>query len=195
MIKSKSDYRRYLTADYQAMNLPKGIWRLIDRRYRFYKSLRKTEYYTNCRTDYLGKIIGKFYRLRHYYLCDKYNWTIPINVFGKGLQIPHSGTIVVSGHARIGDYCRIHVCTNIGWAPSHGTDGAPVLGDRVYIGPGVVVFGAIKIGNDTAIGANSVVNKSFDEGCCTIGGAPARIISSNTSRGYMPAIAYSENNN
>ena len=32
-------------------------------------------------------------------LCDKYNWTIPINVFGAGLTIVHTGTIVVSGSA------------------------------------------------------------------------------------------------
>lgn len=31
-------------------------------------------------------------------------WTIPINVFGKGLQLVHTGPIVVTGSAQIGDY-------------------------------------------------------------------------------------------
>ena len=87
--------------------------------------------------------------------------------------------------AKIGKNCRIHVCTNIGRAISHGEAGAPIIGDNVYIGPGVKMFGKIKIGHNTAIGANSVVNKSFEEGNCTIAGVPAKKISDNTSESYI----------
>ena len=38
------------------------------------------------------------------------------------------------------------------------------------------IFGKIVIGNNTVIAANSVVNKDFIEGNCTIGGVPAKII-------------------
>ena len=47
------------------------------------------------------------------------------------------------------------------------------------------MFGKIKIGDNTAIGANSVVNKSFEEGNCTIAGVPAKKISDNTSESYI----------
>ena len=161
------------------------VSRLTDRRFRFYKSLRKTEYYTNERKDFLGKIIGKLLRLRHKLLCDKYGWTIPINVFGSGLAIVHTGTIVVTGSAKVGKNCRIHVCTNIGRAPSKEGDGAPVMGDNIYIGPGAKIFGNIRIGDNTAIGANAVVNSSFPEGNCTIAGVPARKISDKTSLPYI----------
>lgn len=90
----------------------------------------------------------------------------------------------MSGKAKIGKNCRIHVCTNIGNAPSHGKDGTPTIGDNVYIGPGAKIFGPITIGDNVVIGANAVVNKSFPSDC-TIAGVPAKVISKNTSNGYI----------
>lgn len=184
---TERNWKKVYQADLEATGLSdvRLIKRLTDRRFRFYKSLRKTEYYTNCRHDPVGKIIGKVLRLRHSMLCDKYQWTIPINVFDEGLSIVHVGTIVVSGSAKIGKNCRIHVCTNIGRAPSKEGTGAPTLGDNIYIGPGAKLFGAIHIGDNTAIGANAVVNTSFPEGNCSIGGIPAKKISDKTSAPYM----------
>lgn len=130
-------------------------------------------------------ILAKIQLFRYRKLCDKYQWTIPINVFGKGLCIVHTGTIVVSEKAQIGENCRIHVCTNIGQAISHGESGAPVIGNNVYIGPGAKIFGPITIGDNTAIGANAVVNKSFSDGNYTIAGVPAKVITSNDSSKYI----------
>ncbi len=186
MIQSKSDYYEYYREDLRATGLSGGLKsRLIDRRYRFYKLLRKTEYYYNCRKDPLGKLTSKILGLRYHRLCDKYGWTIPINVFGKGLQLVHTGSIVVSGSAKVGDYARVHVGVNIGRAYAHGEDGAPIIGNRVYFGPGVKIFGPIIIGDGTCIGANAVVNSSFPEGNCTVGGVPAKKISDNSSERYI----------
>lgn len=184
---SKYDWRAIYQADLVASGLehPSIRTRLIDRRFKFYKSLRQTEYYTNCRTDFWGIIIGKILRLRHSLLCDKYQWSIPINVFGPGLALVHTGTIVVSGDAKIGQNCRIHACVNIGRAPSAEGAGAPTLGDNVYIAPGAKLYGQITIGNNTAIGANAVVNSSFPEGNCSLGGIPAKIISYKGSSPYI----------
>ena len=186
MIQSKSDYKNYLKQDLMQTGILNTKWynKLVDRRFKFYKSLRRTEYYYNCKKGVLGKILRKLLMIHHLRLCNKYGWTIPINVFGPGLTIVHTGTIVVSGKAKIGKNCRIHVCTNIGNAISHGEDGTPVIGDNVYIGPGAKIFGPINIGDNVAIGANSVVNKSFPDNC-TIAGVPARKISDNTSEKYI----------
>jgi serine acetyltransferase len=104
------------------------------------------------------------------------NFSIPPNAFGPGLSIAHYGTIVVNSNARIGANCRIHVCVNIGADARDGTK-APHIGDNCYIGPGAKIFGAIKIGNHVAIGANAVVNKSFVENNVSLGGIPAKVIS------------------
>jgi serine O-acetyltransferase len=191
MINNKKDYKEYYIQDLKSTGIFENRWNLVhrikDRRFKFYKSLRKAEYFTNCKNKGLNKFIAKLLRLKHSLLCDKYNWTIPINVFDKGLSIIHVGTIVVNGTAKIGQNCRIHVCVNIGNAIAKGKDGSPVIGDNVYIGPGAKIFGDIKIGDNVAIGANSVVNSSFESNC-TIAGVPARKISDKTSIQYINVI-------
>lgn len=187
MIQSKEDYKAFYLEDLRATGLSGAriLDKLKDKRFRFYKYLRKAEYYTNCRQDIVGKIYGKLIRYQYYRMCERYNWTIPINVFGRGIQIVHSGTIVVSGDAKIGNYARIHVGVNIGRAYAKGKAGAPIIGNRCYIGPGAKIFGPIVIGDDVAIGANAVVNESFLEGKCTIAGVPAKKISDNSSKRYI----------
>ncbi len=181
MIQNRNDYKEYFKEDLRATGLKKSLRVILfDRRYKFYKYLRLAEYYTNCKNGFFAKLI----RLKYKVLCDRYMWTIPINVFGKGLQLVHYGPIIVSGNSKIGDYARVHVGVNIGWAPSHGVDGTPVIGNYCYIGPGAKLFGPIVLGDNICIGANSVVNKSF-EGNCTIAGVPAKKISDNTSKAYI----------
>ena len=51
----------------------------------------------------------------------------------------------------------------------------------MYIGPGAKLYGKITIGNNVAIGANAVVNKSFGSNI-TIAGIPAKIISNNGAK-------------
>lgn len=114
--------------------------------------------------------------LYHYYKFKKLSYTLGFtiskNCFGPGLNIKHYGSVVVNPHTRIGKNCVIHSCVNIG-----KTNGkAPVIGDNVYIGPGVKMFGDIKIGSHVTIGANAVVNKSFDKDCITLVGVPAHIV-------------------
>ncbi len=186
MIESWKDYKEYYIEDLRSTGIiGRSIFhRLKDRRYRFYKSLRLTEYFVNCKPGCKG-VLSKFFTLRHTRLCNRYQWTIPPNVFERGLAIVHVGTIVVSAEARIGRNCRIHVCVNIGSAYARGLPGAPQIGDNVYIGPGAKIFGPIVIGPNTAIGANSVVNTSFNKGKCTIAGVPARKISDKTSAYYI----------
>ena len=51
-----------------------------------------------------------------------------------------------------------------------------LIGDNCFIGPGAKLFGKINIGDNVAIGANSVVNKNFPDNV-TIAGIPAKIVS------------------
>lgn len=190
MIKSKQDYKEYYKRDCKStgINNYPFLKRKFDIRFKYYKNLRKCEYYINCKKGIFNKTIKLLLLQKHRRLCIKTGWSIPPNVFGKGLAIVHIGTIVVSQKAKIGKNCRIHVCVNIGNAPSHGEDGTPIIGDNVYIGPGAKLFGPIEIGDNVAIGANSVVNKSFKEGNCTIAGVPAKKISEKTSYEYITNI-------
>jgi serine O-acetyltransferase len=182
MIKSRSDYGRYLEADRIALNQPNS-WRarLTDEIWRYQRALRRAEYLSNCRKNFLLRLWAK-YRLRK--IGVQLGFSIPLNTCGPGLSIAHIGTIVVNGGARIGPNCRMHVCVNIGTAAGESAS-APVIGANCYIGPGAKLFGPIVIGPNTVVGANAVVNKSFPAGGVTLGGIPARIISNKSSENLL----------
>ncbi|MBN2765661.1 MAG: serine acetyltransferase [Paludibacteraceae bacterium] len=143
---------------------------------RYLRRLRKIEYIYNTKhSNTLYKIFLTYLEFTNHRLSLKIGLTVPKNVFDEGLCIVHHGTIVVSNLARVGKNCRIHPSTCIG-----EYNGAPVIGNNVYIGPGAKIFGQIHIGNNVAIGANAVVNKDIPDNV-TIGGIPAKIISYKSS--------------
>ena len=141
---------------------------------RFERQLRKVEYFSNCKAGFCWRMLLLYNRIKLRRLQIKLGFTIPINVFGPGLSIAHYGTIVVSEHASIGCNCRIHAGVNIG--ASAGKDGAPIIGNNVYIGPGAILFGNITIADNISIGANATVNKSFTNPNVVIAGTPAKVV-------------------
>lgn len=183
MINSRGDYIYYLEADRISKSIP-GKPTLSERvKYRifpdyiweFQRTLRKLEYYKNCKKGVPSAITLLFIASRFRNLSHMLGFTIPANVFGPGLSIAHYGTIIVNPGARVGANCRLHASVNIGTQAGYGYK-APTIGSNCYIGPGAKIFGAIEIADNTAIAANAVVNKSFTEGNIAIGGIPARKI-------------------
>jgi serine O-acetyltransferase len=183
MIKSKEDYKFYLEADRIANSLPKNrslimmIKNILLPNYtwEFQKLLRKVEYYKNCKKDVISTIYRFLLIMKYHKFSMKLGFTIPANVLGPGLSIAHYGQIAINTGAKIGANCRLHVGVNIGTKAGYG-DKAPFIGDNCYIGPGAKIFGKIYIADGIAIGANAVVNKSFDEPNITIAGVPAKKI-------------------
>ena len=176
MILSKDDLKAYLEADKIALYRKKKKPGLVDFIWMFEISLRKYEYYTNCNKGLLWKPIRYYYKVKNFILGIICGYEIPINCIDKGLSLPHKGTIIISSGARIGENCRIHVGVNIGTAPGCGGV-APIIGDNVYIAPGVKMYGKIEIASGIMIGANAVVTKSFTEENICIAGVPAKKIS------------------
>lgn len=182
MIRSRRDYLHYLDADRLAlgrhrMRFTDRIVHLIapDYIWTFQRLLRRLEYHKNVKnTGWWNRLTYLYLKLQYRKLSVKLSFTIPENVFGPGLAIVHYGTIVVNEQARVGANCRIHVDTNIG--ASGGGDKAPQLGDNVYLAPGVKIVGDVRIASNTVIGANAVVNTSFEQENMLIAGVPARVI-------------------
>jgi len=185
MIQSKDDYKFYLEADKIALNIVNN-WNnfLFNDIWQFEKLLRRSEYFLNCKKSKIWRPYLFYLKYRLDRSGKKLGYTIPPNVFGPGLSIAHHGTIVVSDHAMVGANCRIHTCVSIG-VKAGTSDLAPRIGDHVYIGPGVKLFGDITIADGIAIGANSVVNKSFLEPKITIAGIPAKKISEKGSESLV----------
>ena len=188
MIASRQDFLEYREADRVALRREYSSQMMFDEVWKFQRLLRRVEYHLNCHkhTGLLGKLRYKFWSIRFHRQSIRCGFDIPPNVFGPGLSIAHRGTIVVHPDARVGSNCRIHVDVVIGTRPGPD-DLVPTLGENVYIGPGAKLFGDITIGDNTAIGANSVVNSSFPEGFCTIAGAPARKVSDTPSTEFIIA--------
>lgn len=120
----------------------------------------------------MGGILWLLAKYKFRKISVKLGYSIPINVFGPGLSLPHRGNIIINPQTYIGKNCRIHVGVNIG---AHH-DKAPRIGNNVYIGPGAIIFGDIEIADNCFIGANATVNKSVQIPNCAIAGTPAVVI-------------------
>ena len=91
---------------------------------------------------------------------------------GRRFRIDHSGAIVLSGDAVIGDDVIIRNGVTIGLR-REGQRGSPTIGDRVDIGVGAKILGPIRIGDDVLIGANAVVLRDVPSNSIAVG-IPAR---------------------
>lgn len=85
-----------------------------------------------------------------------------------GLYIAHFGSIVISPHAIIGKNVDISHDVTIGVAGKGDKRGVPVIGDNVFIGPGVKLLGKIHIGNNVKIGANAVIHKDIPDNAIVV---------------------------
>ncbi len=93
---------------------------------------------------------------------------------GRRFRIDHFGGIIISGDATFGDDCVIRNGVTVGLRHT-GQRGAPVIGNRADIGAGAKILGAIRIGDDVAIGANAVVLTDVPSNSIAVG-IPARIL-------------------
>lgn len=175
MIKSKKDLKEYLLADKTNLGFKRRDYPIIGKEiWKFQISLRYLEYYTNTKNIPGGRIMRMIWEFVNHQYSIKLGFTIPVNTFGKGLNIHHYGCIVVNDHARIGENCNIQQCVNIG--QNYGAENVPVIGNNVYIGPGAKLFGKITIADGCVIGAGAVVTKSFEIPNTVIVGNPGKAI-------------------
>lgn len=108
---------------------------------------------------------------------------------GSGLYVGHYGCIFVHPHATLGRDCNLSHNVTIGVDRRGDRAGIPTLGDRVYVAPGAKLFGAIRVGDDVAIGANCVVTTDIPAGSVVVG-VPGKIISQKGSAGYINRTDY-----
>ena len=173
MIQDKATLKMYLAADRFALGKEgKSAIFSFDKVWRYQILLRKYEYYKNRSVGYEFLAMA-FTKVRLKSLSYRLGFSIPINCFGPGLRINHSGLLVVNSVCKIGKWCDIHQGVNIGdngvirdntWSNS-----VPIIGDYCFIGPGAKLFGGIVIGNEVRIGANSVVTKDLEDGVTAYG--------------------------
>ncbi len=99
----------------------------------------------------------------------------PGATLGRGVFIDHATGVVIGETAEIGDNVTIYQGVTLGGTSLDGGKRHPTIGDNVTIGAGAKVLGAITIGNNTQIGANSVVIKPVPPDSVVVG-VPGQII-------------------
>jgi serine O-acetyltransferase len=100
----------------------------------------------------------------------------PGAILGSGLFIDHATGVVIGETAEVGDDVTIFHGVTLGGTGRDTGKRHPTIGDRVIIGAGAKVLGPIKIGDDSRIGANSVVVKEVPSSSVVVG-VPGQIIS------------------
>lgn len=198
MIQSYQDYQHYWGRDKIALGITSKEKERLAKRYnligglttyKLQKLMRKAEYYTNCASGFRERLLGSYYRWRYMRYSQKLLISVPLNTCGSGLSLAKTGPIRINPGCKIGANCRIHISTNI--ATEAGEEAkAPIIGDNVYIGPGVKIFGSIKIASNSAIGANAVVTKSFHNQGKLIAGIPAKEIKEVDVRKIIPILIH-----
>jgi serine O-acetyltransferase len=90
---------------------------------------------------------------------------------GPGLCLPHPTGVVIGARCRLGSFAKVMQGVTVGAS----SEGSPIIGDHVYIGPGAKVLGGIEVGSYASIGANAVVIEDVPEHSF-VAGVPARVI-------------------
>ena len=90
---------------------------------------------------------------------------------GQGFAIMHLGGIAININTKIGENCTIYKGVTIGGAVKSGIVTAPVIGNRVWIGPNSTIVGNVVIGDDVLIAGNTFINKDVPKGTLVINGS------------------------
>ena len=96
---------------------------------------------------------------------------------GRGFFIDHGMGVVIGETSEIGNDVTLFQGVTLGGTGKQRGKRHPTLGNHVVVGTGAKILGAITIGDQVKIGANSVVLKSVPPHA-TVVGVPGRIIRS-----------------
>lgn len=144
--------------------------------------------YRQCRKFGKKHPLGLMYRIFYKFTASRFNVEIPHSCkLGEGVYMGHFKNIVINQHASVGQNCNIMQGVTIGNESRGKRRGAPVIGNRVLIGPNSVVSGKITVGDDVLIAPLTFVNFDVPNNAVVIGN-PAKIVSYNGSKGYINKV-------
>jgi serine O-acetyltransferase len=94
---------------------------------------------------------------------------------GSDFFIDHGKGVVIGETAEIGDNVTIYQGVTLGGVSLERTKRHPTIGNNVVIGAGAKILGPITIGDNSKIGANSVVIKDVPPNSIVVG-VPGRVV-------------------
>jgi len=112
---------------------------------------------------------------RFLYTVVAWFWGIDLSYtvrLGRRVRFWHHGGMVIGARA-IGDDVHIRHNTTMGVLSRQDLTGKPIVGNRVDVGVGACILGPVTVGDDSVIGANSVVIRDLPPRSVVMG-VPAR---------------------
>ena len=99
----------------------------------------------------------------------------PGAVIGKGFFIDHGSGVIIGETAIIGDNVTLYQGVTLGGTGKETGKRHPTLCDNVMVSAGAKIIGSFTVGENSKIGAGSVVLKEVLPNC-TVVGVPGRIV-------------------
>jgi serine O-acetyltransferase len=99
----------------------------------------------------------------------------PGATIGRRCFIDHGMAVVIGETTEIGDDVTIYQGVTLGGTGKETGKRHPTIGNNVMISSGAKVLGPFKVGNNSKIGAGSVVLKEIPDNC-TVVGIPGKIV-------------------
>jgi serine O-acetyltransferase len=120
---------------------------------------------------FLGRALSQFAR-----------WATGIEIhpgaqLGEGVFIDHGAGVVIGETAEVGNDVTIYHGVTLGGTSLEHVKRHPTIGNRVILGAGAKLLGAITVGDDSRIGANAVLVRSVGANSVVVG-VPGQVISS-----------------
>ena len=130
------------------------------------------------------RVAHKLYLKKHYFLA---RWVSqravrktgieidPGATIGKGLFIDHGSGAIIGGTAVLGKNVTLYQGVTLGGTGKEQGKRHPTLEDNVMVSAGAKILGSFTIGENSKIGAGSVVLKEVPPNC-TVVGVPGRVV-------------------
>lgn len=99
----------------------------------------------------------------------------PGAVIGKGFFIDHGSGVIIGETTIIGDNVTLYQGVTLGGTGKETGKRHPTIGDNVMISAGAKIIGSFTVGENSKIGAGSVVIEEVPPNC-TVVGVPGRIV-------------------
>ncbi|MCR5278101.1 MAG: serine O-acetyltransferase [Lachnospiraceae bacterium] len=130
------------------------------------------------------RIAHRLYLRKHYFLARLISQKAarktgieihPGATIGNGLFIDHGHGVVIGETAIIGDNCTLYQGVTLGGTGKEQGKRHPTLGNNVMVSAGAKVLGSFSIGDNSKIGAGSVVLSEVPPNS-TVVGVPGRVV-------------------
>lgn len=140
--------------------------------------------YPSFRAIIMHRLAHKLYRKKYFFLARWISQRCarktgieihPGARIGKGFFIDHGNGVIIGETAIIGDNVTLYQGVTLGGTGKEHGKRHPTIGDNVMISAGAKVLGSFTVGENSKIGAGSVVLSEVPPNC-TVVGVPGRVV-------------------